>query len=213
MPRIMAPSKFRVSRSGFTLVEVIVVIAVVGILGSVVLNLLTPSLERSRDSRRLQDVEQLRAALEIYYKNHGHYPISNSCNTAGQPKPNTGWCNTAQTMSTQGHWIRHNDTDNALAGIIADPLDPLKLTPTAAELWEDSGIIVDPAPGTYYYFSDAVSANDTAGQWYMIVFTLESDGHTVHEHDGVRSCDPTIEYDYGNSYGNDRVITLGKSCN
>lgn len=52
---------------GFTLIELLVVIAIIGMLSSVVLASLNTARERSRDARRLADIQQLKTALELIY--------------------------------------------------------------------------------------------------------------------------------------------------
>ncbi|MEX0917163.1 MAG: prepilin-type N-terminal cleavage/methylation domain-containing protein [Candidatus Paceibacterota bacterium] len=59
---------------GFTLIELLVVIAIIGILSSVVLASLNTARESSRDARRLSDVKQIQAALELYFDDKGEYP-------------------------------------------------------------------------------------------------------------------------------------------
>jgi type II secretion system protein G len=59
---------------GFTLIELLVVIAIIGLLSSVVLASLSQTRSKSRDSRRIADLDQIRKALEIYYHNLGDYP-------------------------------------------------------------------------------------------------------------------------------------------
>ncbi|HTY40073.1 MAG TPA: type II secretion system protein [Candidatus Paceibacterota bacterium] len=61
-------------KSGFTLIEMLIVIAVIGILASIVLVGLGPIQKQARDSRRVSDLRQVQTALEIYNtKNSGYY--------------------------------------------------------------------------------------------------------------------------------------------
>jgi general secretion pathway protein G len=62
---------------GFTLIELLVVIAIIGFLSSVVLASLNTARAKARDSRRIQDIVQLRTALEMYYNANGSYPSPN----------------------------------------------------------------------------------------------------------------------------------------
>ncbi|MBX9765430.1 type II secretion system GspH family protein [Patescibacteria group bacterium] len=61
---------------GFTLIEVMVVVAVIGLLSSVILASLAYAGQRGRDAKRVQDMKQLQSALELYASdNGGKYPL------------------------------------------------------------------------------------------------------------------------------------------
>jgi general secretion pathway protein G len=62
------------SARGFTLIELLVVIAIIGILSSVVLASLSTARAKSRDARRIADIDQIRTALELYNDSTGAYP-------------------------------------------------------------------------------------------------------------------------------------------
>jgi len=51
---------------GFTLVELTVVVAIIGLLATMVLSSLNDTRKKSRDARRIADLKELRAALELY---------------------------------------------------------------------------------------------------------------------------------------------------
>lgn len=63
-------------KSGFTLIEMLIVIAVIGILASIVLVGLGPIQKQARDSRRVSDLRQIQTALEIANSKNSTYPIS-----------------------------------------------------------------------------------------------------------------------------------------
>jgi general secretion pathway protein G len=63
-------------RKGFTLIEMLIVIAIVGTLSSLVLVGLGPVQRQGRDARRLSDLKQTQTALELYYTKNGAYPTS-----------------------------------------------------------------------------------------------------------------------------------------
>lgn len=65
------------SQKGFTLVELLVVIAVIGLIASVVVVSLGTVREKARDTRRKEDLDALRKALEIYYAEEEKYPTTN----------------------------------------------------------------------------------------------------------------------------------------
>lgn len=84
---------------GFTLIELLVVIAIIGILSSVVLASLNSARMKSRDARRISDLNQIRNALELYYSVNGTYPPSQcgyDCNGYEYSYNVTSW-NTLQT--------------------------------------------------------------------------------------------------------------------
>lgn len=65
-------------RSGFTLVELLVVVAIIGLLSSVVLSSLEGARENARDAVRSSDFNQMRTALEMYNIEYGVYPCGDS---------------------------------------------------------------------------------------------------------------------------------------
>ncbi len=69
-------SNLKNTRRGFTLIEILVVIAIIGILSSVVLASLAVSRAKARDAKRIADLDEVKKALELYYDSHGQYPPS-----------------------------------------------------------------------------------------------------------------------------------------
>lgn len=70
---------------GFTLVELLIVIAIIGIISTLVFVYLRQNRSKARDAARVVQLEALHKALELYYDDHGSYPTgnSNSWNTFG----------------------------------------------------------------------------------------------------------------------------------
>ena len=78
---------------GFTLIELLVVIAIIGVLASTVLASLNTARGKARDARRINDFNQIRLALELYYDKYNVYPgpTSGVCNP-GENEYGDGWC-------------------------------------------------------------------------------------------------------------------------
>ncbi len=62
------------SVAGFTLVELLIVIVVIGILASLVLNNIQGAQGKARDSQRVTDISNLSSKLEEYHNDNGGYP-------------------------------------------------------------------------------------------------------------------------------------------
>lgn len=56
----------RFSQAGFTLIEILVVIAIIGIITAVVMVSLSTARSKGRDAKRKSDLSQLQKALELY---------------------------------------------------------------------------------------------------------------------------------------------------
>jgi prepilin-type N-terminal cleavage/methylation domain-containing protein len=184
------------TRKGFTLIELLVVMAIIALLSSVVLATLARARLKSRDARRFSDIGQLMIALELYNDAKGHYPDSSSC---GVTTPNGGWCNSAESLDANGHWIYDGATADALAPYL--PKDPLDPVPRAASLaaWPVE-------PGVYFYYSDQSAQFKGT---YMIVYRLENYPNPIELTDGMTDC-LGITRDYGND--SNGIITIGQSC-
>lgn len=65
---------------GFTLVELLVVIGMLGVLISAVIFILNPAeqLKKARDAGRKNDLSQIQKALEAYYSDYKSYPNSSA---------------------------------------------------------------------------------------------------------------------------------------
>jgi len=62
--------------AGFTLIELMVVIAIIAILTGLVGSNYLTSRARARDAERKNDLRQIQSALEMYHNDHSHYPAA-----------------------------------------------------------------------------------------------------------------------------------------
>jgi len=63
-------------QKGFTLIEVLIVVSIIGLLTSATLIGLGSFRGAGRDARRLSDLRQIQNGLELYYAKYGEYPAS-----------------------------------------------------------------------------------------------------------------------------------------
>lgn len=73
MKRLWASSASQRAR-GFTLIEIMVVVAIIAVLATIVIVAYQGFGERSRDSQRTSDVSQIKIALDKYYADNSQYP-------------------------------------------------------------------------------------------------------------------------------------------
>src|SRR3989344_147563 len=64
------------ARRGFTLIEVLIVVSIIGLLSATILVGLAGFRARGRDARRLADLKQIQNGLELYYTKNNSYPDS-----------------------------------------------------------------------------------------------------------------------------------------
>lgn len=129
------------SHSGFTFVEVLVVSVLVAILATIAMVAYSGAARSTRDSRRKQDMANVRVALESYRQVNGEYPPAAGCPTAqaGWSTCDTEWIHELepeymndlgldprQSAGWEGYgYIRQSDTDYLLIVYLENASDPL----------------------------------------------------------------------------------------
>lgn len=68
----------RASRSGFTLIELIIVMAIMGILIAATASTFQTSRIKGKDGKRKSDLKQIANALEAYMNDYGVYPLASA---------------------------------------------------------------------------------------------------------------------------------------
>ena len=141
---------------GFTLVELLVVIAVISLLASVITSSLGMAKAKARDSKRIRDLNELRTALELYYDEFGQFP-----NNTDNDAPDSGcWSS----------WDAGNAT-NLAAG---DPfLQPLIDNNFISETPREKMSSVSGQTCLYRYMR-ATNACGCPGTWAVLYTKLET---------------------------------------
>lgn len=92
-----------INKKGFTLIELLIVVAIIGLLVTLAIFAYQGRIEKTRDVKRLNDLQQIENALSLYYSDNGEYPNRRSVHP---------WA----------AWI-------SLSSDLAEYLDPLPLDP------------------------------------------------------------------------------------
>lgn len=107
--------------TGFTLIELLVVISIIGFLSSVILYAVSQARAQARDAKRVSDIRQLATALDLYYDDHGAYPL---CTFAmGGADPFCGDCDPSLGDSQFQEALQPLVNNKYLTKIPKDPLN------------------------------------------------------------------------------------------
>ena len=143
---------------GFTLVELLVVVAILGILTGVVVVSVGDAVARARDSRRLADVRQLAQILEVDFALHGAANMT-GCTVGG----NT-------TTACNGVVNRPTGDVNSFFPRVIDPGIVAASTPCPTGTGGTAGV------ACHYSISRlGTTAGNPANNDYEICFRLETD--------------------------------------
>lgn len=88
----------KLSRSGFTVVELIIVIAVIGILAGITTVAFNGTQQKARDSKRVSDLQAIADSIKLYRTKFGNdIQAGSGCGYAGN---GNGWFNASDGSST-----------------------------------------------------------------------------------------------------------------
>ena len=142
-------------QKGFTLIEVLVVIAIIGLLASVVLVALNGARAKARDVKRLADMAQLQKALEIYFDTNKQYP----------PPESDAGC---------GGWDMSNTDANGDGNKFIDALVTAGIISKAPNDPSPSGVCNNKSAGyeyRYYRYTPTDVSGCTKGYYYILGVT------------------------------------------
>lgn len=148
------------NKSGFSLIELLVVISIIGLLSSLAVVSLNSARQKARDAVRKADMAQLRTALNLYYDDKLKYPDCRANSTDAEK---------VLCYSGDGN-VAAGNGDSLYEALITIP----SLKPYMGSLPKDprnptNTLAADPV---YFYGYQYDSAN----QKYTIYCTLESGG-------------------------------------
>lgn len=118
-------NKLFYKKNGFTMIELLIVIVIMGILSVVGLRTFTSAQLKARDSKRKSDLRTISDSLEVYYNDFDSYPLGVSGNIEG--------CGAGAIETCSSGEIWQNSTNQ---------------TTYMVQMSED------PTGGVYYYISD-----------------------------------------------------------
>lgn len=75
------------NKKGFTLVELLVVVAIIGLLSTLAVVALGSARQKARDAKRVSDIKQVQTALELFFSDSNRYPQADVATTLGVVGP------------------------------------------------------------------------------------------------------------------------------
>lgn len=138
--------RFKNAKLGFTLVEILIVVTIIGLLSSVALFAYDNAKKKARDAQRLLDLGNLEKALEYYASVNGKYP--------------------ERAYNGEGLWGLEK-----LIGVLSPEYIPvIPVDPLIGDHYDENSPIVDDNDRVYQY-STLGSSGD---QGYILTAKLES---------------------------------------
>ena len=168
---------------GFTIVELLIVIVVIGILAAITIVAYNGIQQRARDAQRAQDVKTIAKALEMYYLDNDTFPNS-SCTLGAGCKINSGWNTTADASWSN---LESQLVPKYLSSL---PKDPLADTTKPAGI--SGGYNYDYVRATSPFWCDASPARPL----YLLEYRLES---SPQKREILGNCTGTQVTDYASS--------------
>lgn len=146
---------------GFTLVELIIVIAIIAILAVSAFLLLTKWINKSRNSTRISDVNKIVQAIQVFYMWKGKYPTPDKSIIIkakyGSEEFNQFWVQWKFTEVTKQEWVEINKAP-------MDPMDEWEyMSYTRIDFgarWFEIWALLEPEKESWYLDTESVYADN-----------------------------------------------------
>jgi general secretion pathway protein G len=89
-PEVTAMKSRRYNQDGFTLIEIMVVILILGLLATIVVQSLRGAADKAKKTKAQADLAEIKTALDRYYLDNGYYPTTDQGLSALVSPPTSG---------------------------------------------------------------------------------------------------------------------------
>src|SRR5258708_29563694 len=90
VPEVTAMKSRRYNQDGFTLIEIMVVILILGLLATIVVQSLRGAADKAKRTKAAADIAEIKTALDRYYLDNGYYPTTDQGLNALVSPPTNG---------------------------------------------------------------------------------------------------------------------------
>ena len=168
----------RKSTSGFTVVELLIVIVVIGVLAAITIVAYTTMQQKARDAQRKQDVATIVKALKLYEPDNGPMGSGSGCGAGGGGNGYFNY-NYGSPGSDMNECLK---AAKVISSTIADPQNTATCT----------------TPGLTCRKYMKYTCTQSGALTTYVFANLETVGHTSTDTDGT--CAPSVDTDYGMNY-------------
>lgn len=155
---------------GFTIIELLVVISIIGLLSSVVLAAMQEARAKARDAQRIQAMNELHKALFFYYDANGEYPKPSSGTACTNPVTNSIQCTSFNNWDSPAG-------GTTLASLLAPYLPSMPVDPAQTLQQHNTyNLIYTNGASARYGYGYSVEIN---GSEYDLITRLESTGNPL----------------------------------